>query len=129
MNVSIIYQNYFSVTEKKATGKEKSVQHADSAVKGEKEEVLKKGEDRPGSGGKRKEGDSEKHAEKSKRKLEHHTDSPHKKHREVDLFILLHSKICIAQPLWYYRGDHDLQYMLQSFLPLLYLLIPRYFFL
>lgn len=83
MNVSIIYQNYFSVTEKKATGKEKPVQHADSAVKGEKEEVLKKGEDRPGSGGKRKEGDSEKHAEKSKRKLEHHTDSPHKKHKEV----------------------------------------------
>lgn len=104
MNVSIIYQNYFSVTEKKATGKEKSVPHADSAVKGEKEEVLKKGEDRPGSGGKRKEGDSEKHAEKSKRKLEHHTDSPHKKHKEVDLFILLHSKICIAQPLWYCRG-------------------------
>lgn len=79
----VILQNNFSVTEKKATGKEKSVQHADSTVKSDKKEVLKKGEDRPGSAGKRKEGDSEKHAEKPKRKLEHHTDSPHKKHKEV----------------------------------------------
>lgn len=89
-------QNHISVTEKKATGKEKLVQHADSTVKGDKEEVLKKGEDRPGSGGKRKEGDSEKHGEKSKRKLEHHTDFPHKKHKEVVQFILFHSKIFFA---------------------------------
>lgn len=52
-------------------------------MKGEKEEVLKKGEDRLGSGGKRKEGDLEKYVEKFKRKLEYYIDFLYKKYKEV----------------------------------------------
>lgn len=57
---------------------------------------MKKGEDRLGSGGKRKEGDLEKYVEKFKRKLEYYIDFLYKKYKEVVLFIFLYSKICIV---------------------------------
>ena len=57
------------------------VQNADSTVSTDKEEVAKKGGERPGSGGKRKE--VEKHEEKAKRKGEPHTEVTPKKLKEV----------------------------------------------
>ena len=57
------------------------VQNADSTVSTDKEEVAKKGGERPGSGGKRKE--VEKHEKKAKRKGEPHTEVTPKKLKEV----------------------------------------------
>ena len=74
----------------------------------DKEEVAKKGGERPGSGGKRKE--VEKHEEKAKRKGEPHTEVTPKKMKEV--IYRLYRELCWLKLIASAKLGFNVQFML-----------------